>query len=442
MTEIFSLSLEELAKKIKDAQLSSVEVCEKYIERINKFEKDVKAWAHFDKKVLLEKATEADDHRRSGKPIGPLHGVPIAVKDIIGTVDMPTECGTVIRKGKSYSQNAEIIDLLHASGAIVMGKTTTSELAYLGPPATTNPHDKNRTPGGSSSGSAASVASYMAPASIGSQTGGSVIRPASYCGVVGYKPSYGLISRNGVLRTSYSLDQIGMFGRKVEDVAMLAKVLIKRDKYDAATIHYSTENILTETKKGPIFEPKFIFYKTDHWKIIDKKSRESFEYFIKSFKKNIEIFDTPSYFKDIHKYHQIIHETDLANNFSIYFKKFKKKLSKYMQDAISNGNKYTAKEYAEAIDFMKRSYESYEEVFEDYHGVLSPSSPGVAPKGLKSTGTAEFNKVWSYLGTPCISLPLLEGENNLPLGVQLIGNKYDDHRFLGVANWLEKECQE
>ena len=442
MTDIFSLSLEELAKKINDAQLTSVEVCEKYIERINKFEKDVKAWAHFDKKVLLEKATEADDHRRSGKPVGPLHGVPIAVKDIIGTVDMPTECGTVIRKGKSYSQNAEIIDLLHASGAIVMGKTATSELAYLGPPATTNPHDKNRTPGGSSSGSAASVASFMAPASIGSQTGGSIIRPASYCGVVGYKPSYGLISRNGVLRTSYNLDQIGMFGRKVEDVAMLAKVLIKKDKYDPATIHYSTENILAETKKGPIFEPKFIFYKTDHWKIIDKKSRESFEYFIKSFKKNIEIFDTPSYFKDIHKYHQIIHETDLANNFSVYFKKFKNKLSKYMQDAISNGNKYTAKEYAEAIDFMKRSYESYEEVFEDYHGVLSPSSPGVAPKGLKSTGTAEFNKVWSYLGTPCISLPLLEGENNLPLGVQLIGNKYDDHRFLGVANWLEKECQE
>ena len=442
MTDIFSLSLEELAEKIKSGQLTSVEVCKTYIERIKKFDKDIKAWAHFDRKVLLEKAAESDEHRKAGKPTGLLHGVPIAVKDIIGTVDMPTECGTVIRKGKSYSQNAEIIDLLHSSGAIVMGKTATSELAYLSPPSTTNPHDKNRTPGGSSSGSAASVDYFMAPASIGSQTGGSIIRPASYCGVVGYKPTYGLISRNGVLRTSYNLDQVGMFGRKVEDVAMLAKVLIKKDKYDPATIHYSTENILTETKKGPIFEPKFIFYKTDYWKIIDKKSREAFEYFIKSFKKNIEIFDTPSYFKDIHKYHQIIHETDLANNFSVYYKKFKKKLSKYMQDAISNGNKYTAKEYAEAIDFMKRSYESYEEVFEDYHGVLSPSSPGVAPKGLKSTGTAEFNKVWSYLGTPCISLPLLEGENNLPLGVQLIGNKYDDHRFLGVAKWLEKECQE
>jgi Asp-tRNA(Asn)/Glu-tRNA(Gln) amidotransferase A subunit family amidase len=281
----------------------------------------------------------------------------------------------------------------------------------------------------------------MAPLSIGSQTGGSIIRPASFCGVVGYKPSYGLISRNGVLRTSNKLDHIGVFGKTVEDVALLAKVLIKKDSYDEATIHFSSENMLEECKKGPLYDPKFIFYKTDAWKIIDKKSRDAFEYFIKSFKKNIEIFDTPSYFKDINKYHQIIHETDLANNFAAYYKKSKNKLSNYMQKAISNGNKHSAKEYAEAIDFMKRSYESYKEVFEDYHGVLSPSSPGVAPKGLKSTGTAEFNRFWSFMGTPCISLPLLQGENNLPLGVQLIGDKYDDLRFLGVARWLEQKSK-
>ena len=146
----------------------------------------------------------------------------------------------------------------------------------------------------------------MAPVSIGSQTGGSIIRPASYCGVVGYKPSFGLISRNGVLRTSYNLDHMGVFGKKVEDVALLAKILIKKDHYDPATIYYSADNMLSETKKGPLFEPKFIFYKTEYWKLIEKKSRDAFEYFIKSFK-NIETFDTPSYFKDIHKYHQIIH---------------------------------------------------------------------------------------------------------------------------------------
>ena len=441
MIDIFSLKVEELAAKIKDSQLTSVEICEKYIERVKKFEKDVKAWVHFDKKLLLEKAAEADDYRRSGKPLGPLHGVPVALKDIIGTVDMPTECGTAIRKGKSYSQNAEIVDLLLASGAIIMGKTATSELAYLGPSKTTNPHDHSRTPGGSSSGSAASVASFMAPISIGSQTGGSVIRPASYCGVVGYKPTYGLISRNGVLKTSEKLDHIGVFGRSVEDVALLARVLIKKDNYDPATVHYSTEHMLDETKKGPLFDPKFIFYKTESWKLIEKKSREAFEYFIKSFKKNIEIFDVPSYFKNINKYHQIIHETDLANNFQEYYKKAKKKLSKEMQTAISRGLKYSSKEYAEALDFIKRSYESYNEVFEDYHGVLSPCSTGVADKGLKSTGSADFNRVWSYLHTPAISLPLLQGENNLPLGVQLIGDKYDDHRFLGVARWLEQKSK-
>jgi len=441
MTNIFSLKAEELVSKIKDSQLTSVELCERYIERVEKFENDVKAWAHFDKKLLLEKATEADEYRRSGKPTGPLHGIPVAVKDIVGTVDMPTECGTVIRKGKSYSQNAEIIDLLLAAGAIVMGKTATAELAYLGPPKTTNPHDHTRTPGGSSSGSAAAVASFMAPLSIGSQTGGSVIRPASYCGVVGYKPTYGLISRNGVLKTSEKLDHIGLFGKTVEDVALLAKVLIKKDKFDTATIYYSADGILEETKKGPLFEPKFIFYKTDHWKNIEKKSREAFEYFIKSFKKNIEIFDTPSYFKDIDKYHRIVHETDLANNFQVYYKKSKNKLSKEMQTAISRGMKHSAKEYLDAVDFMSRSYESYKEVFEDYHGVLSPCSTGVADKGLKSTGSADFNRVWSYMHTPAISLPLLQGENNLPLGLQLIGDKYDDQRFLGVANWLEKESK-
>ena len=442
MSDFFSLPVHELIKQVKDAKLTSVEICQSYIERINKFEKDIKAWAHFDKKLLLEKAEEADNYRKSGKPPGSLHGIPVALKDIIGTYDMPTECGTVLRKGKTQSQNAEIVDLLKSAGAIIMGKTATSELAFLGPPATRNPHDYTRTPGGSSSGSAAVIAAHMAPLSIGSQTGGSVIRPASYCGVVGYKPSYGLISRNGVLRTSYSLDHIGVFGKTVEDVALLAKVLIQKDSHDSASVHYSTEDMLEICKKGPLFEPKFIFYKTDSWKKIDKKSRESFEFFIKKFKKNIEVFDTPSYFKDIHKYHQIIHETDLANNFQDYYKKSKNKLSKEMQAAISRGMKYSAKEYAEAIDFMKRSYESYNEVFEDYHGVLSPCSTGVADKGLKSTGSADFNKVWSYLHTPAISLPLLQGENNLPLGVQLIGEKYDDLRFLGVARWLEQKCKQ
>ena len=442
MLDIFSLSTSELVSKMKEGQISSIEVCKAYIDRIKKFEKDVKAWNFFDKKILLEKAEEADEHRKSGKPLGILHGLPVAVKDIFGTIDMPTECGTIFRKKKSAAQDSEVVNLLKSAGAIVMGKTVTAELAYIHPGKTTNPHDYSRTPGGSSSGSAAVIASQMAPLSIGSQTGGSIIRPASYCGVVGYKPSYGLISRSGALKTSEKLDTVGVFGKSVEAVALLAKVLIKKDLYDSATIHFAADTMVEATKKDPLFEPRFIFYKTDKWKNIDKKSRDAFEYLIKKFKKNIEVFDTPSYFKDIPKYHQIIHESDLANNFQSYYKKDKKKLSKEMRDAIERGLKYTAFDYANAIDFMEQSYQSYGEVFEDYHGVITPSASGVADKGLKSTGSADFQKIWTYMGLPTISLPLLTGENDLPLGVQLIGNKLDDIRFLNTASWLEKNCKD
>ena len=402
----------------------------------------MKAWSHFNKKLLLEKAAEADEHRISGKPLGALHGLPVAVKDIIGTLDMPTECGTTIRKKMNTSQDSEVVNLLKVAGAIIMGKTETTELAYFHPGKTTNPHDYKRTPGGSSSGSAAAVAAYMAPLSIGSQTNGSTIRPASYCGVVGYKPSYGLISRYGILKQSDKLDQVGLFGKSVEDVALLARVLIKKDLFDPSTIHYSAEDMMDVCRKGPLFDPKFIFYKTKNWKNIDKESQKSFEIFIKTFKKNIEVFDTPSYFDDIPKYHKIIHETDMANNFQLYYKKYKKKLSKEMVSAIERGLKNSATEYAEAIDFMKRSYDSYKEVFEDYHGVLTPASSGVAPKGLGNTGSPEFSTVWTYLGLPSISLPLLTGKNDLPLGIQLIGDKHDDLRFLGVANWVEKNCKQ
>jgi len=442
MSDIFSLSASELAAQLREGEISSVEVCSQYIERIGKFEKDVKAWSHFNKKLLLEKAAEADEHRISGKPLGVLHGLPVAVKDIIGTLDMPTECGTTIRKKMNTSQDSEVVNLLKVAGAIIMGKTETTELAYFHPGKTTNPHDYKRTPGGSSSGSAAAVAAYMAPLSIGSQTNGSTIRPASYCGVVGYKPSYGLISRYGILKQSDKLDQVGLFGKSVEDVALLARVLIKKDLFDPSTIHYSAEDMMDVCRKGPLFDPKFIFYKTKNWKNIDKESQKSFEIFIKTFKKNIEVFDTPSYFDDIRKYHKIIHETDMANNFQLYYKKYKKKLSKEMVSAIERGLKNSATEYAEAIDFMKRSYDSYKEVFEDYHGVLTPASSGVAPKGLGNTGSPEFSTVWTYLGLPSISLPLLTGKNDLPLGIQFIGDKHDDLRFLGVASWIEKNCKQ
>ena len=442
MIDIFSISTNELVTKMRSGNISSVEVCNAYLERIKKYDKHVKAWSFLDKKILLEKAEEADEYRKSGKPIGPLHGLPIAIKDIIATYDMPTECGSVLRKGISDAADAEVVNLIKSAGAIVMGKTVTTEFAYFDPGKTTNPHDHTRTPGGSSSGSAAVVAAHMAPLAIGTQTNGSVTRPASYCGVVGYKPSFGLISRTGILKQSLKLDQVGVFGKTVEDVALLAKTLIKKDILDEDTIHYAADEMLEVCKNGPIFEPKFIFYKTSSWKKISKESQKAFEFLLKEFKNNIEVFDEPSYFKDIPKYHQIIHETDMANSFQDFYKKSKKKMGKKLVTAIERGLKYSAKDYVDAVDFIKQSYKSYSEVFEDYYGVITPASTGVADKGLLHTGSPELSTIWTYMGLPTISLPLLSGENNLPLGVQLVGDKLDDLRFLASANWLEKKCKE
>ena len=439
---IINFKTTELVEKIKNGEVSSKALCEVYINRIEKFEKKVCAWAFFDKKKLLEKAEEADTYRSSGKPLGPLHGIPVALKDIIGTYDMPTECGTKLRKGKSLSQDSEVANLIKNSGAILMGKTVTTELAYFDPGKTKNPHDYTRTPGGSSSGSAAAVASFMAPLSVGTQTNGSVIRPASYCGVVGYKPSFGLISRTGILKQSSFLDQVGVFSRTVEDAAYFSKVLIKKDLYDCDTVHYSADNMMDELNKELEFEPKFIFYKTESWKKISKKNQEIFNYFIKSFKKNIEVFDEPSYFKDISKYHKIIHETDMARSFSDYYRLSKKSLGKNLVKAIERGKKYSAYEYGEAIDFRSRAYESYKEVFDDYYGIITPSALGVADKGLTSTGSPELSTIWTYMGLPTLNLPVLTGENNLPLGLQMIGNKFDDLRFLKYAKWLEQELQD
>ena len=440
--DIINFKIIELVDKIKSGEVTSKELCEVYINRIEKFEKKVCAWAFFDKKKLLEKAEEADTYRSSGKPLGPLHGIPVALKDIIGTYDMPTECGTKLRKGKSLSQDSEVSNLIKNSGAILMGKTVTTELAYFDPGKTKNPHDYTRTPGGSSSGSAAAVASYMTPLAVGTQTNGSVIRPASYCGVVGYKPSFGLISRTGILKQSSFLDQVGVFSRTVEDAAYFSKVLIKKDLYDCDTVHYSADNMMDELEKELEFEPKFIFYKTESWKKISKKNQEIFNYFIKSFKKNVEVFDEPSYFKDIFKYHKIIHETDMARSFSDYYRLSKKSLGKNLIKAIERGKKYSAYEYGEAIDFRSRAHESYKEVFDDYYGVITPSSLGVADKGLASTGSPELSTIWTYMGLPTLNLPVLSGENNLPLGLQIIGNKFDDLRFLKYAKWLEQEMSD
>ena len=439
MSEPCLLSALELSNLLSKGDITADELAKSYLKRIEKFEKDVKAWAFFDSNFVLKKASECDNLKNIGRPIGPLHGIPIAIKDIFGTDEMPTECGTILRKKRYSKGDSTVVSLLKSSGAYVMGKTVTTEFAYFDPGKTTNPHDYNRTPGGSSSGSAAAVASFMTPVAIGSQTNGSVIRPASYCGVLGYKPSYGLISRNGVLRQSFLLDHVGIFSRTVDDLAFISQEIIKRDTEDRSTVQFASGNFLNIAKEDPPFDPRFIFFKTDMWKNLDKETIKIFEKFIKEQGSNVEVHDTPSYFKDIIKYHKIIHETDMAYAFSDYYKNSKNKLGKELVKAIERGQNYKSRDYVEAVENRDYFYKIFSEVFNDYHGILTPASSGVAPKGLKSTGSPEFSTIWTFLGMPSISLPLLSGSNNLPLGVQLVGEKFDDARLMRTANWIMKK---
>jgi len=211
---------------LREGQVSSREVVQACLDRIQEYDENVEAWAYLDPELALEQADRADEFRAQGRPLGPLHGLPVGVKDILDTADMPTENGTVLHRGRAPAEDAAVVERLRAAGAIILGKTVSTELAVYSPGKTKNPHDPTRTPGGSSSGSAAAVASFMVPVAVGTQTNGSVIRPAAFCGTYGYKPSHGLVSRHRVLKQSRTLDTIGCMGRTLEDTALLADVMI------------------------------------------------------------------------------------------------------------------------------------------------------------------------------------------------------------------------
>lgn len=431
----------DLAKKIKAGEITCTELIESCLERIKKFEPSIKAWAYIDKEYLKSRAKEADDMRISGKPLGALHGIPVGIKDIFATGDMPTECGTVLRKGRITKNDSTAVSLLRDSGAIIMGKTVTTEFAYFDPGKTCNPHDVSRTPGGSSSGSAASVASYMCPLSIGSQTNGSMIRPASYCGVYGFKPTIGLVSRFGALRQSRFLDQVGFFARSINDIALISEELIRYDEYDEESVRFSGKGILDiATSKVPL-DPHFAFIKTPRWKLLDQDSTDSFEKLKKKLGQNIEECKLPDYFEKLYEYHKIIMETDLANSFKNDYKQNKTKIGKKLVEAIERGMVYKAKDYSEAVTNIRIIYEDFEEIFDDYDAIITAGALGEAPKGLNSTGSPEMCTLWTYLGMPSLSLPLLVSSNNLPIGVQLVGKKFEDARLLRTGNWLNKKIK-
>jgi Asp-tRNA(Asn)/Glu-tRNA(Gln) amidotransferase A subunit family amidase len=437
LTNLYFVSASEAARLIRDGVISSEQLVEACLARIRDIDPQVEAWAFLDSNYALDQARARDQYRLEGKPIGPLHGVPVAIKDIFDTADMPTECGTVLYSGRTPSRDATAVSLLRAAGAVILGKTVTTEFAYFYPGKTRNPHHPEHTPGGSSSGSAAAVAANMVPLAIGSQTNGSTIRPAAYCGVVGFKPTHGLISRHGALLLSHILDHVGLFARSVEDIALLAEQMVSYDPQDPDTRPRAPMPFIDVASEEPPLAPMFALIKTPMWERADEETQEGFAEIAEHLGAQVEEVELFPSAQEAWQWHQTIMAAEMSVNLEREWQKGRDKLSEALRTQIERGREVRAFDYQRALRRITPIHESFVELFEQrYDAILTPAAPSAAPKGLAATGDPAFCTLWTLCGMPCITLPLLQSVSGLPIGVQLVGPRGGDARLLRTARWL------
>ena len=433
-----ALGLSEAAADIREGRITSVELVNDCLARVDEVDADVQAWAFLDRDHALRQAEALDMHRREGRALGPLHGVPIGIKDIFDTGDMPTELGSPLWAGRTPRRDAAAVARLRSAGAVIMGKTVTTEYAYFHPGKTSNPHDRERTPGGSSSGSAAAVAAAMVPGAIGSQTNGSVIRPAAFCGVVGFKPTHGLIPRTGALMLSRTLDHVGLFARSVEDVALLAETLAGFDQEDPDTRPLARTPFAAVAGSEPPLPPRFAFVRSPAWKHADPATEEAFAELVEALGEQATEVDLGASLDGAIDRHRTIMEVEMAHNLHRDYERGRDQLSTQLRELIERGREYKAIDYTRAVAGIGPLNEALAGLFDEFDAILTPAAPGEAPRGLASTGNPVFCTTWTYLGVPAVTLPLLRSEAGMPLGVQLVGRRGNDARLLRSARWLVK----
>ena len=427
----------EAARKIQQGLLTSEELVQSCLERIRDVEPKVQAWTFLDEDHALAQARAADARKRSGEPIGPLHGLPVGLKDIIDTADMPTENGCALHKGRTPRADAAVVSMLRAAGAVILGKTVSTECAYYSPGKTRNPWNPEHTPGGSSSGSAAAVAASMVPLALGSQTNGSVIRPAAFCGVFGFKPTHGLIPRSGILQLSRTLDHVGLFARSLDDIALLAEELAGCHEDDPDTRPRSRVPFQQISREEPPIEPMLAFIKTPHWDRVDPEAKDAFGELVEALGERVEEVDLFPSAAAAWDWHKTIMEVDMAASFEREWEQGRDRLSPQLRSLIERGREVRAVDYKRALGAVAPVVASLDELFlERYDAILTPAAPGVAPKGLGSTGDPRFCTLWTLLGMPALSLPLMQGAGGLPLGAQLVGRRGFDARLMRTARWL------
>jgi len=413
------LSALDLARRIEVGELTPAQAIEQCAEAIAAREADVGAFVTLDldgaRKAAL--APELKDL--------PLRGLPVALKDIFDTADMPTECGSPIYAGYRPKADAALVTLIKRAGGTILGKTVTTEFAYQDPGKTRNPHNLAHTPGGSSSGSAAAVAAGFVPIATGSQTGGSVIRPASYCGVAGFKPSYRLLPTVGMKCLSWHLDTAGLFAASVADVAYAAAVIGGRD--------------LRVDGRNPA-SPRIAVLRAQPWLSASSDMTAAFDSATRAASAamaRVRDLQLPPVMAAAFRAHGTIQGYEAARSLAFEYDRHRDQLGKKLRELLDGAMAITADAYDAARRTASQARRALAELMTDFDVILSPSAPGAAPKGLASTGNSTFNRLWTLMGAPCVNVPGLADPNGLPLGVQVIGRFGADRATLEAAHFVE-----
>ena len=431
----------EYVQLIKQGVLTSESLVRHCLDVIKQTDEKIGAWAHVDREHVLDQARTLDEIRRRGQPTGVLHGIPVGIKDIIDTVDFPTEMGSVVFAGHQPESDAAIVEKLKEAGAVILGKTVCTEFAYMHASATKNPCDLRYSPGGSSSGSAAAVAAGQVPLAIGSQTNGSTIRPASYCGIYGYKPTRGIVSRRGVLTTSSHLDQIGVFGLHPSDLALLGDAIGGYDAADSMSYLKPRPRTLEGFDSDPLVEPVFAWFDLPYADRYSSSLREGSLELLAALGKQVDRVPAPQSFAGLIESLRVIYSYELSQNLQSMRETHESMLSSTMRNALESADKITSQQYADALDVISASEKWFSQLFNDYDAILTPSALGEAPLFEQGTGDPICCTIWTLTGLPCISLPLLEGMDDMPIGIQLVGGTNEDDRLFRTTRWVLNALQ-
>jgi Asp-tRNA(Asn)/Glu-tRNA(Gln) amidotransferase A subunit family amidase len=423
MSETNRLSAAEAVARLQSGALTAEQLTRDCLDRIEK-RASVKAWIHLDPDQALAQAHAAD---RAGRP-GLLAGLPIGVKDVIDTFDMPTQHGSPIYRRNRPFADAACVALTRMAGGTILGKTVTTEFANRYPGATVHPHNPAHTPGGSSSGSAAGVADFQVPLGFGTQTGGSTIRPAAFCGVVGYKPSFGEFSRVGIKLQCQNLDTLGLICRGLDDIALMRAALIEMPhrKIDRGT--------------GP---PRIGVCRTPLWEAADGPTQALIERTaarLSAAGARVSDVAFAAPFRNIAEHHRRIFNYEAANNYAYEHLEHRDRVSAVLIDTVLDpGRAMPVADYIEALEAAEAFRAHLDNIFSDVDVLLTPSAASEAPEGLGSTGDPAFNSTWTLGWVPCVTLPAGTGPKGLPLGVQLVGQRFADEKLLDVAAWVEMQ---